>query len=163
MEPDGRSPSRFGVHVAFACGLVGLADGLATLVGTVLPLSAYLALAAGFGALTWRIGRREARLARTRAAILGGVFVLSLALWPLGERKAFFRDVDRIEVGTARVDVRARMTGYTDGHPYGPHWPFGAVSDATSDVWSLANGSVDHVVVRYDDTDRVRAVERIVD
>jgi hypothetical protein len=155
--------SRFGLLVACACLLAWIVDGMSAVLGRIQPVSVHAALAFAFAGLTWILGRGLERRRVVRAALLGGIFIASLAYWPLGERKAFFRRADALEVGMARAEARDRMSRYPMNHPYGPDWSFSTNSGPTVDVWSHDSDSFDHVIVRYDGVDHVRSIERLVD
>lgn len=159
---------RFGWVFATACIAVALVDFFLALIGAIAPVRLYLLAALAFGGLTfavarWRAPRRAAVLALAAAA-----FVTVIAWWPWHGRKSFFRDVDALAIGAARADVQALMSRWPQGHPYGEsvtglfHFP-----DPRTDLWHH-NGAtridnVDHVVVHYDEHDRVSGIERIVD
>lgn len=160
------------LHVWFAlgaaCATLGLVDALLTLIGVIAPVRTYLLAALVCGACTFALARRRVPRRAATLSMAAAGFVAVLAWWPMHGRKSFFRDVDALELGAARVDVREHMSRWPQGHPYGEavtglfHFP-----DPRVELWHR-NGasridSVDHVLVRYDDADRVRAVERIVD
>jgi hypothetical protein len=150
------------------CAALGLVDAFLALIGTIAPVRMYLLAALVLGAFTFALAYRRVphRAAILAMAIAG--FVAVLAWWPMHGRKSFFRDVDALELGATRVDVHERMSDWPQGHPYGESvMGLFYVPDPRVDLWHHNGASridnVDHVVVHYDDADRVRAVERIVD
>lgn len=163
MDKAHGSRLAFSVKVAASCAVAGLVDGLATALGQALPLFAYPLLGAVFGGLTWWAARRRAPSDRTLAALLGGAFVVSLAWWPLGTRKVFLRDARAISIGMTRADVEAHMHPYPMVHPNDLDSPSGNLWSTRSDLWISSWELGASVLVRFDDDERVRAVEVSVD
>lgn len=154
--------------LALAGAALWLVDAGLTLFGVIAPASVYLAAALFFGACVFALARRRVPQRAPAFALLALAFVAALAWWPWHGRKSFFRDVDALEPGVTRASVRERMADWPEGHPFGDSVAglFDA-HDLRVDLWhhngSSKIDSFDHVVVRYDELDRVRAIERIVD
>lgn len=159
---------RLARDLALACAALWLVDAGLNLVGVIAPARVYVAAALAFGACAFALARRRVPRRAPAFALLALAFVAALAWWPWHGRKSFFRDVDALELGATRASVRDRMDEWPKGHPFGD-----AVAglfharDPRVDLWHHNGTSqldnFDHVIVRYDELDRVRAIERIVD
>lgn len=161
---DGASlEGRFAWRLTAILALLALADCVATMFGIVFPARSYSWLALASAACALTLARHGSVRPAWIPAVLAAGFALGLAWWPWHGRKAFFRDVARLEPGAAREDVRALMGRWPREHPFEDHTPFLANVDARRDLWSRGGGSFDHVVVHYDPDERVREIERIVD
>lgn len=159
MAREDRLRPLFGVHVAYACGLIWFVDACTAGVGLVHPWQVHSVSGALFAGLTLWIGRNLGRQRAVRAAVLGGLLVASLAWWPFGERKAWFRHVAELERGMARGRVLEHMGAPLDPPYFVATFP-SSVPTVPADTW--CNGGT-YVLVRYDDDLRVRAIERYVD
>lgn len=159
---------RSGILLAAVCAAVGLLDSFLTVIGEIAPVRQYLIAAFVFGGLTFAVSRWRAPHGAAVLALAAAAFVTLLAWWPWHGRKDFFRDVDALSIGAARADVQARMASWPEGHPFGDEsFANFHANDPRVDQWHH-NGasrmdSFDHVVVHYDEHDRVSGIERIVD
>lgn len=135
------------------------------------PLWAYALFAIAGGLTIWFLSGGSWKI--REAAVLGFVVALGV-LWvvPWTPRKAFLRDLDRVELGMTRAEVEEVMSGYIrgTGWPAGPldaqgHAPPGELRVHQAEVFrhsTTGDFDSDWGVV-YFENDRVRAVEFLPD
>ncbi len=153
--------------VAAVCVALALADTFATLaLGWVCPASLSVAVAVLLGALAAYSVRSLGAAAAVLAAVGTLAFFGGLYLWPMTPRKLFFRDMQRVELGMSRSEVRAIATRWRSGMPAG--LSFGLLDEPPPhfDVFHHGQGgqmlSSDHCRVRYEG-DAVAEVEFLFD